>query len=214
MAVIKQVKLENSGVTTTHDIKDVASGYGSFSATQVMASGATTSLVATIKSRAMNTSTKQFGATTTVNFYSTGGSSSGNEWLASVSGTNLILSSSGSSSQMIMPTLASNATGIQIAQTLALEGILTASSGSGDFLSYTVNCGTLRIGTQTNGMKITYPYVYSYGDTIDPTEPSAWTATPSGYARLGLTQTPSGNTEVFSDSVIAIVITFTTGSVM
>ena len=190
MAVIKQVKLETGGVTTTHDIKDVASGYGSFSATQVMASGATTSLVATIKSRAMNTSTKQFGATTTVNFYSTGGSSSGNEWEASVDGTNLILSSSGGEpDRMMMPNVSLITNITDLCDTLADSGILTKSGSS-----YTVNCAqfTYRYKTQSFG-KLT---------TVTTLMGQSITNIPSCYNDFFSVQSPAAGEEVYTTTTV------------
>lgn len=190
MAVIKQVKLETGGVTTTHDIKDVASGYGSFSATQVMASGATTSLVATIKSRAMNTSTKQFGATTTVNFYSTGGSSSGNEWEASVDGTNLILSSSGGDpDRMIMPDVSLITNITTLCDTLADSGILTKSGSS-----YTVNCA-----------QFTYRYkTTSFGRLVSVTTlmGGSITSIPACYNTFFDTQSPAAGEEVYTTTTV------------
>ncbi len=191
MAVIKQVKLETGGVTTTHDIKDVASGYGSFSATQVMASGATTSLVATIKSRAMNTSTKQFGATTTVNFYSTGGSSSGNEWEALVDGTNLILrsESGGDPDRMIMPDVSLITNITTLCDTLADSGILTKSGSS-----YTVNCAqfTYRYKKQAAGKLVTVTTLM--GQSI--------TSIPACYNDFFSVQSPAAGEEVYTTTTV------------
>lgn len=88
MPFINKIRL--GGVTYT--LSDVTSNYSNFSASPTMPSTTSGStLVGTFSYRTMNTTTGSLGSTTTVNFYSTGGSV-GNDWTATVTGTNLNLS--------------------------------------------------------------------------------------------------------------------------
>lgn len=91
MPEIKKVKIG----TTTYDIKDEASGYGTFSAAQGSVTENTSGAVkvATLSYRNFNTSTGAFAATTTVDFYSTPGAVNANPWSAYIDpqdNTNLI----------------------------------------------------------------------------------------------------------------------------
>lgn len=108
-------KVEAQGVT--YDIADTISGYGAFSATPTMGSSGNTK-IATISYRNYNKTNQAFGATTTVDFYSTPGTQSGNSWKAIVNGSNLWLNSQG-----ILP---SNPyvgmTGNEAADQIALDG--------------------------------------------------------------------------------------------
>ncbi len=88
MSVVQKVYANNA----THPFTDTISGYGIFSATQTMPSTTTgATLVAQIKYQTFNTTNLDFGPTTTVNLYSTGGSATGNDWVASVTETTLVL---------------------------------------------------------------------------------------------------------------------------
>lgn len=96
MSVINKV---SPAPGTTHTFKDTVSGYGIFSASQGLSPSATgATLVATIKYRTFNTTTINFNATTTVNLYSTSSSAAGNNWVATVVGTDLQLNNSGAAS--------------------------------------------------------------------------------------------------------------------
>lgn len=81
---------------TVYDIEDNNSNYGTFLATQTMPS--TTSGASRVASFSYQTRTPggSLSNTTTVNFYSTGGTQSGNEWSAQIdpqNNENLIFSS-------------------------------------------------------------------------------------------------------------------------
>ena len=92
MPNIRKVNLAGS----EYDLVDTSSGYSTFSATQTMPS--TTTGASRVASFSYQTRTPggSLSNTTTVNFYSTGGTQSGNEWSAHIdpqNNENLIFSS-------------------------------------------------------------------------------------------------------------------------
>ena len=132
----------------THPFKDDVSGYGIFSAQQTMPSttaGAT--LIASVGYRSFSTTTQTFGATQSVDFYSTGGSVSGNDWTATVDGTNLILSSGGSGSIDPIPITPALGTMPNLSSQASVAGCLTVLKNAGIIslsgTTYTVLCGEL-----------------------------------------------------------------------
>ena len=144
MSSIDNIKIGN----TKYDLKDTASGYGVFSAEQVMQStvpGAT--LVGTLKYRTFSTTNKTFGTTNTVNLYSTGGTIRGNNYSASVLGNVLNISSSGQTAAMIMPNVQQYSGGSvydDVISSLESAGIITLQDqGSGELVRdkiLTANC--------------------------------------------------------------------------
>ena len=167
MAIIDNIKVGNN----KYDLKDSTSGFGTFSAEQVMQNtvpGAT--LVGTLKYRTFSTTNKTFGATNTVNLYSTPGSSLGNDWIASVEGITLTLSSSGSAptpSETLMPDL-SGKTGTQVRDALIDVGMVERTRA---VTTYTVLCNQLRIRKSVRGeggnTVSTNQYTYNQGDTFN-----------------------------------------------
>ena len=126
----------------THPFKDDVSGYGIFSAQQTMPSTTTgATLIASVGYRSFSTTTQTFGATQSVNFYSTGGNMSGNDWTATVDGTNLILDSGTVPIHTIigiMPSL-SGVTNVSGVVAALEEARLITVSGSYKTRTYTSN---------------------------------------------------------------------------
>lgn len=130
MSSIDNIKIGN----TKYDLKDSASGYGVFSAEQVMQSTVTgATLVGTLKYRTYSPANKTFGTTTSVNLYSTPGAIEGNRYNASVSGN--ILNISSVSVSMVMPDL-TGYSGItvydDVLDALKAAGIITLHEESPD----------------------------------------------------------------------------------
>lgn len=130
MSSIDNIKIGN----TKYDLKDSASGYGVFSAEQVMQSTVTgATLVGTLKYRTFSTTNKTFGTTNTVNLYSTGGTIRGNNYSASVLGNVLNISSSGQTAAMIMPNItgySGNGVYDNVISALEAAGIITLQDHS------------------------------------------------------------------------------------
>lgn len=152
--------------TTTYVLRDNSSGYGTFTATQGMQSTVTgATLVGTLKYRTFVPISGAFGATNTVNLYSTPGGIAGNNYTASVDGNVLSLTSS---SVMLMPDLSSTSVSSVPA---ALEAVgLLSSSTSKTKTTYTVLCNGLIINNRNTVNNVSNPSeivaTYSKGDTF------------------------------------------------
>lgn len=206
MSTIKKVW---TGTAPTHTFKDDVSGFGIFSAAQGLTPTGHTK-VATISYRTFNTTTEAFGVTQTVEFYSNSGSSSGNTWLASVTGTDLILNSTGGSGGSptvlgTMPDLSSLNRLRDVLTVLENAGLMTTEiiSGSGTLVQ--------TIYTSTGPFNIVISYYESGAST-----PSTMTITPEGYTITLLTtsvnavfdtQSPAAGTIIYSDRTQSITIT-------
>lgn len=159
MSVINKVYVQG----VTHPFKDEVSGYGVFGATATLASSATTTQVATINYRTFNTTTAAFGATTTIDLYSTSGSASGNNWVASINSednTNLIFSTSTTSTILgTMPDFGSTTynTIPKVLDELVTAGIMsktTSGSSLNQKSTYTLLCNSLSLTYQKDSSTV------------------------------------------------------------
>ena len=210
MAIIDNIKVGNN----KYNLKDSTSGFGTFSAEQVMQNtvpGAT--LVGTLKYRTFSTTNKTFGATNTVNLYSTPGSSSGNSWVASVEGITLTLSSSGSAptpSETLMPDL-SGKTGSEVVDALLAVGMIESTRAVD---TYTVLCNNLqikrRIKNEDGNISTGNQYTYNQEDTFTALISNFWgSMTNLNYSTPTVTtQQPLTGTTITTAS--SITVTFYT----
>lgn len=203
MSTIKKVW---TGTSPTHTFKDDVSGFGIFSAAQGLAPTGHTK-VATISYRTFNTTTEAFGATQTVEFYSNSGSSSGNDWQASVSGSNLILNSSGSGQIEPlgnMPNVSTLTSINNVLNKLYLAGIIDRTSASKTSATYALKDNSPDINI----------YIYTKSSLsvgnyrmIEVVFPYTWNSDSGSitYASTAFNvQTPSAGTAIYPTDTITI----------
>lgn len=199
-----------TGTSPTHTFKDDVSGFGIFSAAQGLTPTGHTK-VASLAYQTFNTTTAAFGATTNVDFYSNSGSSSGNDWVASVEGTNLLLNSNGSGGESTllgqMPDISNYTNVTDVVEALVSAGLVQKTSMSKTTYSYSSLGPTVNLRRYSRIDQLTIQSEWAADDIIIDSNNYITTADLAEasnriYAVTNFTQSPGAGAKVFTNSVI------------